>query len=74
VFVKNVWDKIFQAQGYSVTSTFCDSAFFKNLIMPLIFEKPSEYTDFSLGKVSMSADETIYQFDTADYNAGFCCR
>ena len=69
VFIKNVWDKIFQEQGYSVTSTFCDSAFFKNLIMPLIFEKPSEYTDFSLGKVSMSADETIYQFDTADYNA-----
>jgi len=34
VYIKNVWDKIFQAQGYTVSSTFCDSDFFKKLIMP----------------------------------------
>jgi len=65
VFVKNVWDKIFQAQGYSVNSTFCNSDFFKNLIMPLIFKKPTDVTDISFGKVLQSADEELVEFDTA---------
>ncbi len=70
VFVKNVWDKIFQAQGYNVSSTFCDSDLFENLIMPIIFQKPKDITDSSLGKVSMSADETIHTYNTGTENTG----
>ena len=65
VYIKNVWDKIFQAQGYTVSSTFCDSDFFKKLIMPLIFKKPTDVTDVSFGKVLQSADEVLVEFDTA---------
>ena len=65
VYIKNVWDKIFQAQGYTVSSTFCDSDFFKKLIMPLIFKKPTDVTDVSFGKVLQSADEELVEFDTA---------
>lgn len=65
VYIKNVWDKIFQSQGYTVSSTFCDSDFFKKLIMPLIFKKPTDVTDVSFGKVLQSADEVLVEFDTA---------
>ena len=65
VYVKNVWDKIFQAQGYSVSSTFCNSDLFKNLIMPLIFQKPKDITDVSFGKVLSSVDEELIEFDFA---------
>ena len=65
VYIKNVWDKIFQAQGYTVSSTFCDSDFFKKLIMPLIFKKPTDVTDVSFGKVLQSADEVLVELDTA---------
>ena len=70
VYIKNVWDKIFQAQGYTVVSTFCDSAFFKNLIMPLIFQKPKEVTDLSFGKVSSSVEETIFTLDYDETDEG----
>ena len=70
VYIKNVWDKIFQAQGYTVVSTFCDSTFFKNLIMPLIFQKPKEVTDLSFGKVSSSVDETIFSLDYGETDEG----
>lgn len=63
VYVKNVWDKIFNAQGYTVISTFCNSDFFKNLLMPLIFRKPKNVTDVSGGKFSLSADEDLHEFD-----------
>ena len=68
VFVKNVWDKIFQAQGYTVSSTFCDSNFFKNLIMPLIFKKPTNITDVSFGKVFQSEDEELLHIDYDDHS------
>jgi|TARA_A100001515_G_scaffold143440_2_gene144558 hypothetical protein len=68
VYIKNVWDKIFQAQGYTVSSTFCDSTFFKNLIMPLIFQKPKEITDLSFGRVSSSVEETIFTLDYGETN------
>ncbi len=59
VYVKNVWDKIFQAQGYSVTSTFCDSDFFKSLVMPLIFEKNAEVFNDKFGKIYRNTDENL---------------
>lgn len=65
VYIKNVWDKIFQAQGYTVSSTFCDSNFFKNLCMPLIFQKRADVTDISFGRVDLTSDEVIHTF-TAD--------
>ena len=51
VYLKNVWDKIFQAQGYSVQSTFCDSDFFKSLIIPFEFENKGEQTNFKYGRI-----------------------
>ena len=65
VYVKNVWDKIFEAQGYRVSSTFCESDLFKNLIMPLIFQKPKDVVDVSFGKVLSSLDEELIEFDFA---------
>ena len=65
VYVKNVWDKIFEAQGYKVSSTFCNSDLFKNLIMPLIFQKPKDIVDVSFGKVLSSVDEELIEFDFA---------
>jgi hypothetical protein len=54
VYLKNVWDKIFQAQGYDVESTFCDSDFFKSLIIPFEFENKGEQTNFKYGKIERS--------------------
>jgi hypothetical protein len=34
VYVKSIWDRIFETYGYSYSSTFLESDFFKNLIMP----------------------------------------
>lgn len=34
LFVKEIWDKIFQKAGYTYTSTFLNSTFFKRLIYP----------------------------------------
>ena len=59
LYVKNVWDKIFQAQGYTVNSTFCNSDFFKSLIIPLIFEKNSELTNTRNGRISLQSDENL---------------
>ncbi len=59
VYVKNVWDKIFQSEGYNVESTFCDSDFFKSLIMPLIFEKNSEIINTRYGKISLNNDDNL---------------
>lgn len=59
VYVKNVWDKIFKEQGYSVTSTFCDSDFFKSLVMPLIFEKNAEVFNDKFGKIYRNTDENL---------------
>ncbi|MAB51179.1 MAG: hypothetical protein CMG80_05460 [Marinobacter sp.] len=70
VYIKNVWDKIFQAQGYTVSSTFCNSDFFRNLIMPLIFQKPKEITDLSFGRVSSSVEETIFTLDYGETDEG----
>ncbi len=66
VFVKNVWDKIFQAQGYKVSSTFCNSDLFKSLIMPLIFRKKKKVLDFSFGKVLSNVSEELIEIDFSD--------
>lgn len=59
LYVKNIWDKIFQAQGYNVESTFCDSDFFKSLIMPLIFEKKGDVVNEKYGKIYRNSDENL---------------
>ncbi len=51
VYLKNIWDKIFQGQGYEVNSEFCDSQFFKSLIIPLEFEKNGEQVNLRNGKI-----------------------
>jgi len=56
VYLKNVWDKIFQGQGYEVSSEFCDSQFFKSLIIPLEFEKNGEQINLRSGKIEKNDD------------------
>lgn len=51
VYIKNVWDKIFQAQGYEVESTFCDSEYFRSLIMPLFFRRQGGMIDGGYGEI-----------------------
>ena len=51
LFIKNIWDKIFQSQGYEVVSEFCDSQFFKSLIMPMNFERTGEMLDDKFGEI-----------------------
>ena len=66
VYIKSVWNKIFNAQGYKVVSTFCDSDFFENLVMPLIFQKPKSVTDVSLGKVRQVEQELLHTIDVSE--------
>jgi len=54
-YVKNVWDKIFEGQGYTVESTFCNSDYFKSLIMPFEFEKRAEQVNNKFGKISLTS-------------------
>ena len=56
VYLKNVWDKIFQEQGYSVSSTFCESDFFKSLIIPLNFERTGEQVNNKFGRIERGDD------------------
>ena len=67
-YLKNIWDKIFQAQGYSVTSTFCDSDFFKSLIVPFNFENKGEQQNFKFGKIIK--DDGYATLDGFFHNAG----
>ena len=63
MYLKNIWDKIFSKQGYTVESEFCNSAFFKSLIVPFNFQKQSEQINFKYGKiVKSSAYVHITQF------------
>jgi len=59
LYLKNIWDKIFESEGYTVESTFCDSDFFKSLIVPLIFEKNPEVISEKFGKISRNTDEDV---------------
>ena len=54
-YVKNVWDKIFEGQGYTVESTFCNSDYFKSLIMPFEFEKRAEQVNNKFGRISLTS-------------------
>ena len=56
VYLKNVWDKIFQSVGYSVSSTFCESDFFKSLIIPLNFERNGEQVNNKFGRIERGSD------------------
>ena len=57
VYIKNVWDKIFQAQGYDVESTFCDSEYFRSLIMPLFFKRQGGMIDGGYGQIRLTLDD-----------------
>ena len=59
VYIKNVWDKIFQSEGYTVVSEFCDSDYFKSLCMPLYFQKQGEIANYKYGRVLATADEHL---------------
>ncbi len=61
VFVKTIWDKIFSSitNKYAISSTFCDSAFFKSLVMPLNFERERDTIDQYSGKAIQNADEEL---------------
>ena len=50
-YLKNIWDKIFRAQGYTVDSEFCNSDYFKSLIVPFDFESKSKQQNFKYGKI-----------------------
>ena len=50
-YLKNIWDKIFRAQGYTVDSEFCNSDYFKSLIVPFDFEAKAEQANFKYGKI-----------------------
>lgn len=67
-YVKNIWDKIFEGQGYTVESTFCNSVYFKSLIMPFEFEKRAEQVNNKFGKISLTS---IDPPQTASLNAYF---
>lgn len=51
-YLKNIWDKIFAAQGYTVDSEFCNSDYFKSLIVPFDFEVKAEQNNFKYGRIS----------------------
>ena len=59
VYIKNVWDKIFQSEGYTVVSEFCDSDYFKSLCMPLYFQKQGEIADYKYGSITAGSDEAL---------------
>ena len=58
LYVKNIWDKIFAGEGYIVDSVFCNSEFFKSLIVPLNFEKQSELLNDKYGKIERTEGYT----------------
>ena len=68
LFIKNIWDKIFQSQGYEVVSTFCDSQFFKSLIMPMNFERTGEMLDDKFGEIKKT--DGYGEFGNYYYGAG----
>ena len=53
-YLKDIWDKIFIAQGYTVESEFCNSDYFKSLIVPCDFEIKGEQSNFKYGKIEKS--------------------
>ena len=59
-YIKNIWDKIFENQGYTVESTFCDSAYFKSLIMPFEFEKRAEQVNNKFGKIILDTPPSAF--------------
>ena len=59
LYLKNIWDKIFQDVGYSVSSTFCESDFFKSLIVPLNFEKTGEQNNTKFGRIERGTDDDL---------------
>ena len=70
LYLKNIWDKIFQDVGYSVSSTFCESDFFKSLIVPLNFEKKGEHNNTKFGRLERGTDDDLTSeinlFDESD--------
>lgn len=67
VYLKNIWDKVFQGQGYTVQSEFCNSDFFKSLIVPLEFERNGEQVNTRYGLIEKNDDidekVSVYEYD-----------
>lgn len=53
-YLKNIWDKIFKAQGYVINSEFCNSDYFKSLIVPFYFQKSGEQVNTKFGSITKS--------------------
>lgn len=80
MYLKNIWDKIFSSclgtdaagnniDGYTVESEFCNSAYFKSLIVPFNFQKQSEQVNFKYGKIEKSdayVDLTLFSEGTGE--------
>ena len=74
MYLKNIWDKIFEKclgndssgnaiSGYTIESEFCNSLFFKSLIVPFEFQTQSEQTNYKYGKIKKSTSQvTITQY------------
>jgi ribosomal protein S8 len=67
LFVKNIWDKIFQSEGYKVESEFCNSEFFRRLVVPLNFERTGEMIDDKFGRIEST---TYNELQSIWYNGG----
>ena len=61
IFIKKIWDEIFSnlTNKFAVVSQFCNSAFFRSLVMPLNFERTRETIDQYSGKAIRNSDELI---------------
>jgi len=58
-YLKNIWDKIFLAQGYTVDSEFCNSNYFKSLIVPFDFEIKAQQNNFKYGNITKEGGYTL---------------
>ena len=68
LYLKNIWDKIFAGQGYTVQSEFCNSDYFKSLIVPLNFERQSDLLNTKYGKIQKTdgfTQEIAYSYGNA---------
>ena len=57
-YLKTIWDKIFAAEGYTVDSQFCNSDYFKSLIVPFEFQRQGEISNFKYGKIQRTSESS----------------
>ena len=68
-YIKNIWDNIFKTQGYTVVSTFCESDYFKSLIMPFEFEKRAEQVNNKYGRIKLTSGSATGNIQTFLHNS-----